>query len=102
MITCRTAEEARAAIIAAMKILKELGVELHPQKTRVVHVWQGFEFLGYKIKRGKQLRLPPSKIRTQALARVGFMRIRERSRSAALWIRCVSGPSDASRFALGS
>jgi RNA-directed DNA polymerase len=42
------------------------GVELHPQKTRVVHVQQGFEFLGYKIKRAqKKLRLPASKIRSQ-------------------------------------
>jgi hypothetical protein len=41
-------------------------VELHPQKTRIVHVQQGFEFLGYKIKRGqKKLRLPESKIRSQ-------------------------------------
>lgn len=42
---------------------EELGVQLHPQKTRIVHVRQGFEFLGYKIKRGqRQLRLPPGKI----------------------------------------
>ena len=41
---------------AAQKILNELGVQLHPQKTRIVHVRHGFEFLGYKIKRGKQLR----------------------------------------------
>ncbi len=33
-----------------------LGVALHPQKTRVVHVQYGFEFLGYKIKRGKGLK----------------------------------------------
>jgi group II intron reverse transcriptase/maturase len=66
VITCKSAAEALAAIAAATKILKQLGVELHPQKTRVVHVWQGFEFLGYKIKRGRQLRLPPSKIRTKA------------------------------------
>jgi RNA-directed DNA polymerase len=37
---------------AARRILKQLGVELHPQKTRIVHVQHGFEFLGYKIKRG--------------------------------------------------
>jgi hypothetical protein len=38
-------------------------VELHPQKTRIVHIQGGFEFLGYKIKRGKRkLRLPESKI----------------------------------------
>ena len=55
MITCHSAAEARAAIAAALRILKELGVELHPQKTRIVHVRHGFEFLGYKIKRGRQL-----------------------------------------------
>ena len=66
VVTCKTAAEARAAIEAALQILKQLGVELHPQKTRIVHVQQGFEFLGYKIKRGqKQLRLPESKIRSQ-------------------------------------
>jgi RNA-directed DNA polymerase len=62
--TCESAAEARAAVAAALRILNELGVQLHPQKTRVVHVRQGFEFLGYKIKRGKQLRLPPRKIRS--------------------------------------
>jgi hypothetical protein len=51
---------------AARRILKQLGVELHPQKTRIVHVRDGFEFLGYKIKRGKKkLYLPASKIRSQ-------------------------------------
>jgi len=65
VVTCTSAAEARAAVAAAVRILRELGVQLHPQKTRIVHVRQGFEFLGYKIKRGKkQLRLPPSKIRS--------------------------------------
>src|SRR5450631_880550 len=63
--TCESAAEARAAVAAALRILNELGVQLHPEKTRVVHVRQGFEFLGYKIKRGqRQLRLPPGKIRS--------------------------------------
>jgi RNA-directed DNA polymerase len=67
VITCKSAAEARAAVDAARRILKQLGVELHPQKTRTVHVRDGFEFLGYKIKRGKKkLYLPESKIRTQA------------------------------------
>src|SRR5260370_26014473 len=64
VLTCESAAEARAAVATALRILNELGVQLHPQKTRVVHVRQGFEFLGYKIKRGKQLRLPPGKIRS--------------------------------------
>src|SRR6266436_2469794 len=67
VITCKSAAEARAAMEAASRILKQLGVELHPQKTRIVHVRDGFEFLGYKIKRGKKkLNLPESKIRSQA------------------------------------
>lgn len=64
--TCESAAGARAAVAAALRILNELGVQLHPQKTRIVHVRQGFEFLGYKVKRGKQLRLPPGKIRSGA------------------------------------
>ena len=66
VVTCQSAAEARAAITAARKILSELGVQLHPQKTRVVHVRHGFEFLGYKIKQGRQLQLPPGKIRSGA------------------------------------
>ena len=67
VITCKSAAEARTAIDVAHRILKQLGVELHPQKTRVVHVPHGFEFLGYKIKRGeRRLYLPESKIRSQA------------------------------------
>jgi group II intron reverse transcriptase/maturase len=67
VITCKSAAEARAAVEAAGQILKQLGVELHPQKTRIVHVRDGFEFLGYKIKCGKKrLNLPERKIRSQA------------------------------------
>src|SRR5204862_664865 len=32
--TCESAAEARAAVAAALRILNELGVQLHPQKTR--------------------------------------------------------------------
>src|SRR5216684_4671549 len=67
VVTCRSAAEARAAMDAARRILKQLGVELHPQKTRIVHVRFGFEFLGYKIKCGwRKLYLPGNKIRSQA------------------------------------
>jgi hypothetical protein len=66
VITCKSAAEARAAVDAARRVLEQLGVELHPQKTRIVHVQDGFEFLGYKIRRGKKkLYLPESKIRSQ-------------------------------------
>jgi RNA-directed DNA polymerase len=66
VITCKSAAEARAALDTAVRILSQLGVQLNTQKTRIVHVQHGFEFLGYKIKRGKQLRLQPGKIRSGA------------------------------------
>src|SRR5712664_2093382 len=75
VITCKSAAEARAAVEAAGRILKQLGVELHPQKTRIVHVREGFEFLGYKIKRGqRKLHLPASKIRSQVRQRTKRLR----------------------------
>lgn len=40
-------------------------MELNKEKTRIVHVKYGFEFLGYKIKPGKRpLRLPSHKIKS--------------------------------------
>jgi RNA-directed DNA polymerase len=79
VITCKSAAEAQAAIDAALRILKPLGVELHPQKTRIVHVEHGFEFLGYKIKRGKKLQLPESKVGSQARSGARYAYPREKS-----------------------
>ncbi len=79
VITCKSAAEARAAIAAAQRILTVLGVQLHPQKTRIVHVRNGFEFLGYKIKRGRQLQLSPSKIRSGAQSGALYAIPREKS-----------------------
>jgi len=64
VITCTSAAEARAALAVATQVLETLGVRINPRKTRIVHVRHGFEFLGYKIKRGERsIRLPPSKIK---------------------------------------
>lgn len=78
--TCRTQAEARAALAAARKILDKLGVKLNEEKTRIVHLQQGFEFLGYKIKRGNRaMKLPASKIRSGAHARSLYAYPREKS-----------------------
>jgi len=79
VVTCKSATEARAAIAAALRILSVLGVQLHPQKTRVVHVRRGFEFLGYLIRRGRQLKLPPGKIVTGARSGALYAYPREKS-----------------------
>jgi RNA-directed DNA polymerase len=68
VVVCGTRREAEAALAFARVFLHEkLNVSLHPEKTRIVHVAQGFEFLGYKVKRGKgRLRLSAQKRTTKA------------------------------------
>ena len=53
VVTCRTRAEVVYALARAVKILEKLGVTLNREKTRIVQVTQGFEFLGFKIRRGK-------------------------------------------------
>ena len=66
VITCKSAAEARVALAAATRVLEQLSVRLNPQKTRIVHVQQGFDFLGYRIVRTKGKRkLPASMIRSK-------------------------------------
>lgn len=65
LVTCQTRAQAQAVLAFATKVLDKLGVVLHKDKTRIVHVRHGFEFLGYKIKRGsRQLKLAAHKIKS--------------------------------------
>lgn len=67
VVTCGTRAEAEAVMATASKILEQLGVRINPEKTRIVHARYGFEFLGYKIKRGtRRMALGPSKINSGA------------------------------------
>lgn len=66
VVTCRTRVEAALALARAAKILEKLGVTLNREKTRIVHIAQGFEFLGFKIQRGKQrFKLPRDRIKSK-------------------------------------
>jgi RNA-directed DNA polymerase len=57
VIVCRSQAEAKRALASARQVLEgELGLRLNPDKTRIVHITRGFEFLGYKVGRGKGLR----------------------------------------------
>lgn len=49
VVMCRTPEQAKAALEAAREILASMGLELHPDKTRVIDLREGregFDFLG--------------------------------------------------------
>jgi RNA-directed DNA polymerase len=64
VVLCQTREDAQRALAVAERCLRQaLGVELHPPKTRVVHVRQGFEVLGDQVKQGAGHRLPAHKRR---------------------------------------
>ena len=64
--TCQTRQQAQEVLIFATKVLEKLGVTLNKEKTRIVHIKQGFEFLGYKIKQGqRKLKLPKEKIKSR-------------------------------------
>jgi RNA-directed DNA polymerase len=50
VVVCRTREDAEAALEQVRQILEgQLGLQLHPQKTRIVHITEGFEFLGFRF-----------------------------------------------------
>jgi group II intron reverse transcriptase/maturase len=100
-ITCTSAAEARAALKAASRVLEQLGVQLNPDKTRIVHVRSGLKFLGFVIKRGSaQMCLPQSKIkRAKAGAVYAFPQDKSvrrfKDKIRAITRRTVPGPTEA-------
>jgi RNA-directed DNA polymerase len=69
VVVCQTREEAEAALEQVHQILEgQLGLRLHPAKTRVVHITEGFEFLGFRFWRDDEgLHLQP---RARAIQRL--------------------------------
>ena len=60
VILCKTAEEAGRALETVRDWMREAGLKLHPEKTRVVSMQETgnhFDFLGYRFKRLKSGRL---------------------------------------------
>ncbi len=53
-IFARSQSEAEAALELARKVLGDLKLELHSEKTRIVHIEQGFDFLGFCYVRSKK------------------------------------------------
>jgi RNA-directed DNA polymerase len=54
VILCRSEAQARAALAKVQQWTANAGLQLHPEKTRIVDVTQrgGFDFLGYHFERG--------------------------------------------------
>jgi len=75
VILCRSEAAARGALEDVRRWVQEVGLRLHPEKTRMVDATQrgGFDFLGYHFERGYKW---PSTKSTQKLKTA----VRERTR----------------------
>jgi RNA-directed DNA polymerase len=53
VVIAATREEVEAAVPILNQWLAERGLQLHPEKTKVVHIDEGFDFLGFTVRRFK-------------------------------------------------
>jgi len=49
VILCKTKHQAQGALDIVEKVMRELELELSPEKTHITHASEGFEFLGFLI-----------------------------------------------------
>ncbi len=75
VVFCESKEDALAAIGVLREWLAERGLTLSEEKTRIVHLTEGFDFLGFNVrhykdirtKTGHKLRITPSKESVQRI-----------------------------------
>jgi RNA-directed DNA polymerase len=83
VVLCRTEREARASLRVAGEVLAGLGLELHPEKTRVVDLREGregFDFLGCHLRARVSGRLLERGVRRYYLQRWPSQRAMKRIR----------------------
>ncbi len=84
VIMCASRDEAEAALALVREVLTELGLELHPEKTRIVDLSEGrdgFDFLGCHFRARVSGRLLERGIRRYYLQRWPSVRSMKRVRS---------------------
>lgn len=81
VILCRTEAEAQQALALVRTWVREAGLTLHPEKTRVVDATQrgGFDFLGYHFERGQRWPRKKSLQKLKEAVRVKTPRLSGRS-----------------------
>jgi RNA-directed DNA polymerase len=96
VILCRSAEEAQAALHQLQNWTQREGLQLHPEKTRVVdmtHPRAGFDFLGYhfeRLERGPITRWPRPKSLTKYKDRIRQLTRRTNGQSMQQIVREVN------------
>jgi RNA-directed DNA polymerase len=69
VVLARTQAEAEAALRLIREVLTELGLRLNEAKTRVVHLHDGFEFLGFRYFRSRKRGTVHKVVREKSQAR---------------------------------
>jgi group II intron reverse transcriptase/maturase len=83
VVLCRTKAQAREALRRVGLILQHLGLEAHPEKTRLVALGGGqesFEFLGCRLKKCRSVRYPGRMFLQRWPSPRSMMRLRARIR----------------------
>jgi RNA-directed DNA polymerase len=90
VILCRSEAEAHGALDAVRQWVSEVGLTLHPDKTRVINASQpgGFDFLGYHFERG--MKWPRAKSLKKLKERVSAQTARTDGRSLQAIVRGVN------------
>ena len=96
VIMCRNESQAREGLRRVGEILKRLGLELHPEKTKIVdlrHGHEGFEFLGCTIRKKRSILRNPRLSFVQRWPSPKAMK-RVRAKIHAMTEACRSGIKD--------
>jgi RNA-directed DNA polymerase len=86
-VFCKTKEDAEKTVVILESWLQERGLNLSKEKTRITHLSEGFDFLGFNIrqykdettKTGLKLLMKPSKLSMQKM----------RDKLKQIWLECV-------------
>jgi RNA-directed DNA polymerase len=90
VLLCKSQEEALEALEVLRTWVIEHGLQLHPEKTRIVHVHDkgGFEFLGYRFERGRKF--PRTKSLKKMRASIRKHTLRNNGNSLAVIIQLIN------------
>lgn len=81
VVLCRSEQDAHAALDTVRSWMESNGLKLHPEKTRLVDMTNsdGFDFLGYRFKRGK--RFPRAKSKKKLMDKIRHLTRRKNGHS---------------------
>jgi len=93
VVFCKSRDDALAVLAILKDWLAERGLTLSEEKTRLVHLTEGFDFLGFTVRRYKMSRTRTGYKLLITPSKESVKRLRERLRAA--WRALVGHPLDA-------